>query len=177
MRVLTVYGSVHGSTAEVGHFIAEALQARGIDSDVTEAASASAVEGYDAHVLGSAIHSGLWLPAMASFVRRSSSLLSGRPLYLWLSCMRAIEPGGYAYVTDNYLPNLLPRTLSFRKIGIFAGKVDLTTISQDDAWTLTFRYDGAGDPFKLVGDHRDWDSIRAWAEQVADDLLADPASQ
>jgi len=175
MRVLTVYGSVHGSTAEVGHFIAEALQARGIDSDVTAAASASAAEGYDGYVLGSAIHNGLWLPEMVSFVRRSSSILSDRPVYLWLNCMRAIEPGGYAYVTNNYLPNLLPRTLSFRKIGIFAGKVDMMTITQDEAWTLTFRYDGGGDPFNLVGDHRDWDSIRAWAEQVADDLLAGPA--
>ena len=27
------------------------------------------------------------------------------------------------------------------------------------------------DPFTLDGDHRDWNAIRAWAEQVADDLV------
>jgi menaquinone-dependent protoporphyrinogen oxidase len=171
MRVLTVYGSVHGSTAEVAHFVANTLRERGIETDATAAKLAEQVEGYDAFILGSAVHNGLWLPEMATFVRRSRKVLSDRPVYLWLTCLRAIEPGGYAYVTNNYLPNLLSRTLSFRKIGIFAGKVDMATIDQDEAWTLTFRYDGGSDAFSLVGDYRNWESIRAWAEQVADDLV------
>lgn len=170
MRVLIVYGSVHGSTAEVARFIADALAARGIEAVVTAAAQAPPLDGYDAVILGSAVHNGLWLPEMEAFVRKSRTMLSGKPLYLWLSCVRAIEPGGYAYVTNNYLPNLLSRTLSFRRIGIFAGKVDKATINPEEAWTLTFRYDGAGDPFRLAGDHRDWASIRAWAERIADDL-------
>ena len=170
MRVLIVYASVHGSTAEVARFIADTLATRGIEATVTTAKPAPPVEGFDALILGSAVHNGLWLPEMEVFVRKSRTILSGKPLYLWLTCMRAIEPGGYAYVTNNYLPNLLSRTLSFRRIGIFAGKVDKAAINQDEAWTLTFRYDGAGDPFRLVGDHRDWASIRAWAERIADDL-------
>jgi menaquinone-dependent protoporphyrinogen oxidase len=171
MRVLTVYGSVHGSTAEVAHFVAGALRARGIEAIVMPAGLAGPVEGYDAFILGSAVHNGLWLPEVATFIRRSRKVLSERPVYLWLACMRAIEPGGYAYVTNNYLPNLVSRTLSFRKIGIFAGKVDMATIDQDEAWTLTFRYDGGSDAFSLVGDYRDWKLIGAWAEQVADDLV------
>lgn len=152
MRILTVYASAHGSTAEVGRFIADVLRARGIEATATAAGLARQVEGFDAYILGSAVHNGLWLPEMATFVRRS--VLSDEPVYLWLTCMRAIEPGGYAYVTNNYLPNLLSRTLSFRRIGIFAGKIDMTTINQDEAWTLAFRYDGSRDPFVLGGDHR-----------------------
>lgn len=170
MRILTVYASAHGSTAEVGGFIADVLQTRGIEAAATAAELAWPVEGYDAYILGSAVHSGLWLPEMATFVRRSRGVLSGKPVYLWLTCMRAIEPGGYAYVTNNYLPNLLSCSLSFRRIGIFAGKVDRTTINPDEAWTIAFRYDGSRDPFTLDGDHRDWGAIHAWAEQIADDL-------
>ena len=147
------------------------MQQRGIEADVTAVESVRSVEGYDAYLLGSAVHNGLWLPEMATFVRRSRKVLSDKPAYLWLTCLRAIEPGGYAYVTNNYLPNLLSRTLSFRGIGIFAGKIDMAAINQDEAWTLTFRYDGSRDPSTLGGDHRDWNAIRAWAEQIADDLL------
>lgn len=171
MRILTVYASAHGSTAEVARFIAGVLHAHGIDADATAAGEARAVNGYDAYVLGSAVHNGLWLPEMASFVKQLRGIVSGKPVYLWLTCMRAIEPNGYAYVTNNYLPNLLSDNLSFRRIGIFAGKIDMTTINPDEAWTLTFRYDGRRDPFTLGGDHRDWNAIRAWAEQIADDLL------
>jgi menaquinone-dependent protoporphyrinogen oxidase len=176
MRVLIVYASVHGSTAEVARFVGDALRARGIEAGAMAANPAPSVEGCDAVILGSAVHNGLWLPEMTAFVRQSQGMLSNRPLYLWLNCMRPIERDGYAYVTSNYLPNLLSRALSFRKIGIFAGKVDMSTLNRDEAWTLTFNYDGASDPFALAGDHRDWDSIRAWAEQIADDLAQVPAS-
>jgi hypothetical protein len=90
----------------------------------------------------------------------------------------AIEPDGFAYVTNNYLPNLLSHGLSFRRIGIFAGKIDTAMLSRDEAWTLTFRYDGSRDPSALSGDHRDWEAIRAWASAVVDDLtqFALPAS-
>ena len=73
---------------------------------------------------------------------------------------------------NNYLPNLLGRDLSFRKVGIFAGKIDLATINEDERWTLTFRYDGRENLDRLAGDYRDWDKIRDWAEQVAADLEA-----
>ena len=47
----------------------------------------------------------------------------------------------------------------------------MATLNRDEAWTLTFRYDGSRDASTLAGDHRDWSAIRAWAEQVADDLV------
>jgi menaquinone-dependent protoporphyrinogen IX oxidase len=109
---------------------------------------------------------------MAAFARRSRRELSGKPVYLWLNCLRVMEPDGYAYVTNNYLPNMLDRKLSFRKIGLFAGKIDLATINQDEIWTLTFRYDGSKPAATMAGDHRDWKLIRDWAEQVAADLEA-----
>jgi menaquinone-dependent protoporphyrinogen oxidase len=170
MRVLTVYASAHGSTAEVAGFIADAWRERGIENVVAAVGSVPPVEGYDAFALGSAIHNGLWLPEMAHFVRRSLPQLSGKPVYLWLNCLRVIEPNGYAYVTNHYLPNMLDHRLSFRKIGLFAGKVDLATINEDEIWTLTFRYDGSKTPEMMAGDYRDWKLIRTWADQVAADL-------
>jgi menaquinone-dependent protoporphyrinogen oxidase len=178
MRILSVYASAHGSTAEVARFMGEVWRQRGLETLVSGVGALQVVEGHDAYVLASAVHNGLWLPEMATFVRRSHGVLSGKPVYLCLTCLRAIEPGGYAYVTNNYLPNLLSRTLSFRRIGIFAGKIDTATLSGDETWTLTFRYDGSRELSTLSGDHRDWGVIRDWASAVADDLtqFAPPAS-
>lgn len=170
MRALIVFASSHGSTAEVARFIADILRERGIESDIVAAAAAGSVENYDACLLGSAVHSGQWLPEMSYFVRRQRNSLSGKPIYLWLNCLRVTEPDGYAYVTNHYLPNILTGKLSFRKIGVFAGKVELDAIDKDEVWTLSFRYDGAKTPASLAGDYRDWNAIRAWAEQVAVNL-------
>ena len=170
MRVLTVYASAHGSTAEVARFIADVWQKRNIETDVSPVGSAPSIRAYDAVVLGSAVHNGLLLPEMASFLRRSHEDLARKALYLWLNCLRVIEPEGYVYVTNNYLPNILDRKLSFRKIGLFAGKVDLAMIDENERWTLTFRYDGRENLKHLAGDFRNWDRIRDWAEQIAADL-------
>lgn len=170
MRVLTVYASAHGSTAEVARVIAAVWRGCGIDANVTAIGSVQSLEGYDAYALGSAIHSGLWLPEMATFVRRSLTQLSKKPVYLWLTCVRILEPQGYAYVTNNYLPSILDRKLSFRKIGVFAGKIDFAAINEEEVWTLTFRYDGRENLDRLAGDFRDWEKIRDWAKQIAADL-------
>lgn len=170
MRAVMVYASAHGSTAEVARFIADIWRKRGIEIDVAAVGAIPSLSGYDAYVFGSAIHNGLWLPEMATLVRHSRELLAKKPLYLWLNCLRVLEREGYAYVTNNYLPNILGRDLSFRKIGVFAGKIDLATINEDERWTLTFRYDGRENLDRLAGDYRDWDKIRDWAEQAAADL-------
>ena len=47
---------------------------------------------------------------------------------LWLIPPRVLESIGYAYVISRNLPNILGRKLSFREIGLFAGKVDPETI-------------------------------------------------
>ena len=172
MRVLIVYASAHGSTGEVARVIAGMWRTRGIDNVVADVGSAPSLEGYDAYVLGSAVHNGMWLPGMAHFVGRSLRPLSGRPVYLWLNCLRVLEPNGHAYVTDYYLPQMLDGSLAFRKIGVFPGSIDRAMISQNELWLLTFRYDGDKPPSKMAGDFRDWPRIRAWADEVAADLEA-----
>ncbi|MBI5366517.1 MAG: flavodoxin [Planctomycetes bacterium] len=170
MRVLMVYASAHGSTAEVADFIAAAWRGCGIETVVAAVGGAPALAGYDAYVLGSAVHNSMWLPEMAHFVRRALPQLAAKPAYLWLNCLRLLERNGYAYVTKHYLPALLDPGLTFRKIGVFAGKIDLATLRMDESWTLTFRYDGRESPARLAGDHRDWKLIRAWADGVAAEL-------
>jgi menaquinone-dependent protoporphyrinogen oxidase len=170
MRVLVACASAHGSTTEVAGTVGDAVRSRGHEVTVADASSQIAGDDYDAFILGSAVRHGTWLPEMAGCVRRLRVAMQGKPAFLWLTCLRVLEPGGHAYVSDNYLPNLLTGALPFRRIGIFAGKLDAALLNRQEAWTFTFRYDGPGSSIALAGDHREWAAIRAWAEQVADDL-------
>jgi len=100
-------------------------------------------------------------------LRRGRSLrpLSGRPVYLWLNCLRVLEPNGHAYVTDYYLPQMLDGTPAFRKIGVFPGSIDRAMISQNELWLLTFRYDGGKPPSQMAGE-ADTPDRRAQARDV-----------
>jgi hypothetical protein len=58
-----------------------------------------------------------------------------------------------------------------------SGKQRLSNLPKSDSFhvrsdrPLTFRYDGRKTLETIVGDYRDWKLIRAWAEQVATDLM------
>ncbi|HTV03264.1 MAG TPA: flavodoxin domain-containing protein, partial [Luteitalea sp.] len=63
MQVLVVYGSEHGGTAGLGRMIAEAFVARGIPTDVGDAADVDDLSPYDVVVLGGALYHDRWHPA------------------------------------------------------------------------------------------------------------------
>ncbi|MBL8119538.1 MAG: hypothetical protein JNJ78_18560 [Anaerolineae bacterium] len=60
--------------------------------------------------------------------------------------------------------------LNVRAITAFAGKLDLQNVDWHERWTLSARYDGSSWPSNFDGDFRDWDKIRAWANQIVQDI-------
>ena len=56
MEILVGYASAHGSTAEIATFIGKELEQREFKVTVANVADIKSLEGYNAYVLGSAIH-------------------------------------------------------------------------------------------------------------------------
>lgn len=81
MRILVGYASAHGSTAEIAHRIAGALQHPGWTVDVVEVQKIADPGAYDAVVLGSAIHDQEWLPEATEFVHHHQDVLRARPVW------------------------------------------------------------------------------------------------
>jgi len=172
MKVLVTYASPHGSTAEVASFVGRLLGAYGLEVDVLHADDVDTVDEYDVFVMGSAVHSSMWLPSISRFMQRFEATLANRPTYLFLMCLLVLEEGGYEralrdYVWDEALERLnLPR----ENIEAFAGALHWNRVSGDERWLLSVNYEGKELPGHMQSDHRDWEKIAAWVHSFASKL-------
>jgi len=170
MKVLIAYASAHGSTAEVAQFIGQVLEERQFEVTVASVETIQTVKDYDACIVGSAIHAGMWLTPMSRFLDRFERELAARPLYMFITCIRVLEPDGREHVLQHYVHRETLQQLGVREVGVFAGKLRLDAIDMRERWTLSLRYDGGVIPGEFNDDFRDWDAIRAWAVSVGERL-------
>jgi menaquinone-dependent protoporphyrinogen oxidase len=85
VRVLVVYGSMHGGTAGLAQMVAEALVEHNILADIGDAADVDPVDGYDAVIVGGALYDGRWHQDATDFVERNASWLRSRPVWFFSS--------------------------------------------------------------------------------------------
>lgn len=84
-KVLVVYASKYGSTAEIAEAIARRIKDLGIDVDVKTALEVERLNGYQGVVLGSAVYAGQWRKEAASFLEDQQEELSTRKVWLFSS--------------------------------------------------------------------------------------------
>jgi menaquinone-dependent protoporphyrinogen IX oxidase len=108
---------------------------------------------------------------MFRFMKAQHAALAQKPLFAWITCIRVLEPDGFHHVLAHYVPQDLHEFPLLQNIGIFAGKIDPTEITDKERWTLYLRYDGAEMMSRLKGDFREWSKIRAWTHHAAHTLL------
>lgn len=169
MKLLVTYASPHGSTAEVATFIGRALQTYDIEVVVSHADDVTDVSDYDAFMIGSAIHSSMWLPSISRFMFRFEHELAQKPIYMFLMCIIALEEDGRQKARGKYLwTEALERlNIPMENIEFFAGKLDWSRISGDERWLISTRYEGVELPGRTQSDYRDWKKIAAWVHDVA----------
>ncbi|MEU6849430.1 flavodoxin domain-containing protein [Actinacidiphila alni] len=161
IRVLVVYGTKNGSTAEIAEWTAEALRDRGVEADARSAADDPDPGSYDAVIVGAGLYAGRWRRDAARFVRRHQKQLGRQPVWLFssgpLDDSAAVgdlpAPAGVVRLADR---------IDARTHIIFGGRLN------DGARGFIARQilrQGRG------GDFRDRARIREWAHAVADELL------
>lgn len=168
MRVLVGYATCHGSTRGIAEAFAARLEAHGIPADCRAMDEVGSLEGYDAAVLGSAIHERAWLPEAANFVARIAREIGERPVWLFSVGMPASLPGrmrGWAMQEEPLvLASLEPATRP-RGHRLLAGVVEREHLSSRGR--AAFRMLGG-----RYGDYRDWGEVEAFADEVAGALQA-----
>jgi menaquinone-dependent protoporphyrinogen oxidase len=156
MRILVATSSRHGSTREIGEAITGVLREAGQSVDVCAAKDVAGVEGYDAAVIGSAVYMGSWLPEARDLVGRGSAALQHLPV--WLFSSGPIGPA--TPPMDRKQLDELIRLSGCREHRILGGKLDRHHLGFGERMAV-----------RLVkapeGDFRDWDEVRAWAEEIA----------
>jgi menaquinone-dependent protoporphyrinogen oxidase len=172
MAVLVAHASTHGSTRDIAERIAARLGEQGLAAQARSVAEAGDLSGYDAFVVGSAIHRGQWLPEGAAFLDRGAAALASHPV--WLFSVSTIGEASSAFP-----PRVARRLRAMRKapaaVAAAAGQIrprdhhTFAGVIQPGQWGL------AGRVFLRAlggrsGDHRNWQEIDAWAMTIASQL-------
>jgi menaquinone-dependent protoporphyrinogen oxidase len=174
MTVLVCHASRHGSTAEIAERLAASMRNAGLDVDCRAVAEVGEVDRYDAFVVGAAAYMFHWLKDATRFVRRNQSVLSERPVWLFSS-----GPLGTDLVDDqgrDVFESSRPKEfdeletlITPIETRIFFGKWDPDAPPIGFAERFTRMMPAARDALPS-GDFRDWDSIDAWGQEIAQRL-------
>ena len=168
-KILVAYASATGSTAEVAEAIGKTLVESGLQVDVRPMSEVADLAPYRAVVAGSAIHGGKWLPEAMQFMQTHQAALSRKPFAAFMVCITLAMPNGENY-RDGLKDWLKPVRALVRPVseGYFAGALDFSKLPITPN-TLLMRVAVALGIFPL-GDHRDWNAIRAWANDLSTKL-------
>jgi menaquinone-dependent protoporphyrinogen oxidase len=160
-RVLVGYATVTGSTVGVAEKIGETLAERGFDVDVKPMKDRPSLDGYAVVILGSAVNGARWLPEAEAFVTDNGDALGRVPVSLF--CVHAMNTGPEPQKVARRRKYLDKEREVVTPVaeGYFAG---IGPNDADSNWFTRrmFRTFG-GD---VEGDGRDWNAIKAWAEEV-----------
>lgn len=152
--VLIAYGSKHGSTQEIAEAIAEALRADGVEARAESALTADP-RGARAVVVGAALYTGKLHAHAVRFLERYEDVLQQIPLAVFASGPRTLEPEDVSSSLRQLRSGLNRAVPQLRPISlmVFGGAVDPRKLR----W-----------PFSRMQatDARDWDAVRAWAEEL-----------
>jgi menaquinone-dependent protoporphyrinogen oxidase len=160
MKVLVTTASKHGATAEIGAMIAEVLRDAGLEVTETPASDVNSVAEYEAVVLGSGVYAGRWLGEARELVKRDSSALRGRMVWLFSSGPVGDPPKPVADPAD--VPEVLELSGAIEHV-VFAGRIDRSELGLGERAIVALVK--APD-----GDFRQWAEVREWAGRVAEHL-------
>jgi menaquinone-dependent protoporphyrinogen oxidase len=169
-RILVTYASRAGSSAGVAEAIGRGLVEGGAQVDVLPMKNVTDLSPYLAVVAGSAIRGQKWLPEAMQFIREHQSELSHKPCAAFMVCITLSMANA-----GQYLEGLKSWMSPVRELihpvseGYFAGALDFSKLP----FSLNVM------AMRLVvllgiwrqGDHRDWNAIRAWTENISPLLL------
>jgi menaquinone-dependent protoporphyrinogen oxidase len=120
--------------------------------------------GFDAVVVGSAVHGMAWLPEATAALGRAA----GAGVPVWVFSVGSVEPRGWftRRVVDRERARIeqsFPAALTPRDHRVFAGVVVTSGVP---LWGRLFWRLIGGRP----GDHRNWPAVEAWAGGIAGEL-------
>ncbi|MBJ7450990.1 MAG: flavodoxin [Blastococcus sp.] len=166
VRVLVVVASRHGATAGIGVALArdiggsDAGRSAGLAAMAISAANRPDPSAFDAVVLGSAVYAGRWLEPAREYAATHAETLRGRPTWLFSS-----GPVGEPPFPPDEPHDVAPLAALTHARGhaIFPGRLEKERLGFAERAMVTAMR-------APLGDFRDWDAVRAWGEEIAQEL-------
>lgn len=158
-RILVVYATKAGSTAEIAAKIGEHLSERGFNVDVVNVKSKPDPKDYQAVILGSCIRMGGWLPEMMDYIKANQVALNATQTALFtVHMLNAGDDAASIAARTAYMDKvrtLIPGTEEV----YFLGSMDFSKLSMLDRFISKMVK-------SVESDQRDWDKIKNWSETL-----------
>ncbi len=158
-KILVVYASKLGSTGGVAQAIGEELTARRNIVDVKPVRDVQDVSPYDSILLGSAVRRGRWLPEAVDFLEKNIQPLASKSVSYFTVCMTMHQDTPENRARARQITSAARILREPAAESFFGGRMDYGKISFAEQMILRAMK-------TPEGDFRDWDDIRAWAEQL-----------
>jgi menaquinone-dependent protoporphyrinogen oxidase len=169
MTVLVAYSSKRGSTAEIAETVAATLRRGGLGVCLKPVEAVDNLDQFDAVVLGSAVYMKRWRGDAKHFLKKHRKALRQMPFWVFSS-----GPVGDP-ANDN--PEWMEPPKLAAKVEEMGGRSHVVFGGCVPAEPKGFMERAMADGIpKEHRDRRDWDEIRGWAQGVAAELAAVPAS-
>ncbi len=158
-KILIAYASKSGSTVDVAQAIEQALSSKGAAVEVRLIKTVTSVDGFRAVIVGSGIRFGQWLPEAVEFVKSNQRLLSQLPTAFFTVHILNTDDSTESRAKREAYTEPVRKILTPKSEAFFAGRIDFSKLSFGE--TLLAR------AMSVKGqDLRDWNKIRAWAEEM-----------
>jgi len=166
-KVLVAYATSYGSTQEIAEVISETLRSQGLIVELQPLRNVRILEGYSAVVLGAPLYMFRWHKDAHHFLSQHRKILSGNlPVAIFAGGPFGEGDGNEWHEVRVKLDSELAKFpwLTPISIKIVGGKFDPSK--------LRFPYNLIPALKKMpASDLRDWAAIRAWASNLAAQLL------
>ena len=159
MRILVTWGSKLGGTEGIARIVAEELQARGFEVVASSAERVTDLGNFDAVIVGGALYANRWPPNVQRFVNRHVKQLRRVPVWFFASGPLDDSADREELPIPTQVAALAERVGAKRCV-TFGGRLEP---------------DAKGFPASVMakttsGDWRNPDKIRAFADELADEL-------
>ena len=161
-----------GSTREIAQHVASRMAVALGAVECRSVEEVGAVSGYEAVVVGSAIHNQSWLPPASLFFTGHAPELAKRPVWAFSVGMADALPKPFrkraAALQQERLAGVLVKEVPLRGHKIFSGVYHASQMS--GSLRMLLRLTGG-----RFGDLRNWADVDGWTDQITAQL-ANPAS-
>jgi menaquinone-dependent protoporphyrinogen oxidase len=172
-KILIVYDTLHGSTAEVAEYIGRELSSAGEEVTVKRVTESVKLDGYRTVILGCPVEMGRWTAPMTQFMERHREVLQISRCALFTTCLATLWG-----ITDNdgvitrYVQPVLEAFPEIQpaSIGIFTGVLDFDSYDEQTGTAMRGITSRTGGPESGRHDYRQWPVIQAWAAALPDKL-------